>query len=368
MSFSFNWPRQRTARIVAALVALALTSSTLSAQYFGRNKVQYDRFRFQVLPTDHFRVHFYPAESLATADAARMAERWYRRHNELLGHEFAGNPLIFYADHPDFQQSNVIEGFIEQGTGGVTEGAHERVIMPFTGSYAENDHVLGHEIVHVFQYRIAEATRGGLSNLQRIPLWLIEGMAEYLSLGRTDANTAMWLRDAMRRNDLPTINQLTNDRRFFPYRYGQALWAFIGGVWGDQAVNSIYRRALERGWEQALIQVIGMTSDTVSARWHQAIRTEFEGPLAGRLPGGQPRRPLRRLLLQPGTVRHRALRGRDRHRADREAGHVDHLQPAFRCPQLHQFGGHLVAGRQTDRGGGVRGRRQRDRHPRCRER
>ena len=31
--------------------------------------------------------------------------------------------------------------------------------MPFTGIYADNDHVLGHELVHVFQYNIAEGRR-----------------------------------------------------------------------------------------------------------------------------------------------------------------------------------------------------------------
>ena len=70
--------------------------------------------------------------------------------------------------------------------------------MPFTGIYADNDHVLGHEIVHVFQYDIAEGTPGGgLMRLDALPLWLIEGMAEYFSLGREDPLTAMWMRDAV---------------------------------------------------------------------------------------------------------------------------------------------------------------------------
>src|SRR5690606_13960078 len=122
----------------------------------------------------------------------------------------------------------------------------ERVIMPFTGVYAETDHVLGHELVHVFQYRIAGTTRNGLRSLGGIPLWLIEGMAEYLSLGRVDPNTSMWLLDALRRDDLPTLDQLTTDPRYFPYRYGQALWAYIGGEWGDAAVNRLFRAALNQ--------------------------------------------------------------------------------------------------------------------------
>jgi hypothetical protein len=265
-----------------ALLSLAALPLVSQAQYFGRNKVQYDRFDFRVLATDHFRVHFYPSEEQAARDAARMAERWFQRHAALLDHRFEANPLIFYADAPDFQQSNVIEGFIDQGTGGVTEGAHERVIMPFTGSYADNDHVLGHELVHVFQYRIAETTRGGIRNLEQIPLWLIEGMAEYLSLGREDPNTAMWLRDALRRNDLPTIRQLSTDPRFFPYRYGQALWAFIGGTWGDDAVNRIFRLSLERGFVPALRAVTLLSDDSLSMKWHQAIRAEYQPVLAER--------------------------------------------------------------------------------------
>jgi len=272
-----------SAAVVAVLI-LAMTSAAApaEAQYFGRNKVQYDHFAFRILPTDHFRIHFYPAESLATADAARMAERWYTRHSRTLGHEFAESPLIFYADAPDFQQSNVVEGEISQGTGGITEGSRERVIMPFTGGYAEFDHVLGHELVHVFQYRIAAEGRNGLRSLNNIPLWLIEGMAEYLSLGRDDPNTAMWLRDALLRDDLPTLDQLTNDRRYFPYRYGQALWAYVGGTWGDESVNRLYRAALAEGWEKGVTATLGISADSLSKQWHAAIRRAYTPVLAGR--------------------------------------------------------------------------------------
>lgn len=290
-----TWPPRRSSsarRARPALLLLALVSfitlgaADARAQYFGRNKVNYERFDFRVLPSEHFDLHFYPAESLATADAARMAERWYSRLSTLFDFTFDRNPLIFYADAPDFQQTNVVEGFIGEGTGGVTEGARDRVIMPFNAAYAETDHVLGHELVHVFQYRIAEQSRAGIGGMSRIPLWLIEGMAEYLSLGRNDPNTAMWLRDALRRDDLPTLKQLTTDPRYFPYRYGQALWAYIGGRYGDEAVNRLLRAAIERGWELGLATALLTTSDSLSRDWHAAIRREFAPSLAGRTPPG----------------------------------------------------------------------------------
>jgi hypothetical protein len=150
--------------------------------------------------------------------------------------------------------------------------------MPFTGSYADFDHVLGHELVHVFQYKIAESSPGGLRSLNDIPLWLIEGMAEYLSVGRHDPNTAMWLRDALRRNDVPTVDQLTRDSRYFPYRYGQALWAFIGGTWGDEAVNEVYRDAVAEGWEGGVKKALGVSVDSLSRLWHASIRSAY-GPV-----------------------------------------------------------------------------------------
>ena len=257
--------------------------SALQAQYFGRQKVQYEDFDWHVLKTDHFDIHYYPVEEQTTDDAARMAERWYSRLSREFQHEFKKKPLILYADHPDFEQTNVIDESLEEGTGGVTEGIHSRVIMPYTGVYRDNDHVLGHELVHVFQYDLAaSSTGGGMTGMERLPLWLVEGMAEYLSLGREDALTAMWLRDAALRGDLPTIQQLTNDTRYFPYRYGQALWAYIGGRWGDRSVAELFRFATRAGWEQALQRVLGLNSQQLSQQWITAIRSAYLPLIAGR--------------------------------------------------------------------------------------
>src|SRR5688500_9422528 len=182
-----------------AIVCLLLTASAASPQYFGRNKVQSRQFDFQVLTTEHFRIYFYPEEEDAARDAARMAERWYSRLSRILQHELSSpQPLVLYASGPDFRQTNVLPDEISEGTGGVTEGAKRRIVMPLFGTLQETDHVLGHELVHAFQYDIAEQsardTEGGLgSGFTRLPLWFVEGMAEYLAIGHVDPHTAMWI-------------------------------------------------------------------------------------------------------------------------------------------------------------------------------
>ncbi|MGH8518740.1 MAG: basic secretory protein-like protein, partial [Panacagrimonas sp.] len=273
-------PIRRQAALAFAIAAICGVQPA-DAQYFGRNKVQYEKFDWRILKTDHFDLYFYPAESLKVHDAGRQEERWYTRLSDIFRHQFDRKSVVLYADHPDFQQTNVISGQLTEGTGGVTESLLDRMVMPMTGYYAETDHVLGHEAVHVFQYDIANKAEKNM-NFARMPLWFVEGMAEYLSVGPEDAHTAMWLRDALQRNDLPTINALTNSGKYFPYRYGEALWAFIGGTWGDEKVTAFFKSALEVGIDQAAIRTLGMRTDTLSRRWHDAIRDAYGPMLTGR--------------------------------------------------------------------------------------
>lgn len=269
----------RSLRIVGifALLILFVSVEPVAAQYFGRNKVQYDTFDFKQFNTDNFQIYFYPKQREAATDASRMAERWYRRHSRTFLREFDDRkPLIFYANDTDFQQTNVIQGNIGQGTGGVTESLKERVVMPMTGSYQETDHVLGHELVHSFQYDIA--LRGDTQgfSLRRLPLWLVEGMAEYLSVGREDPHTAMWLRDAALRDDLPTVSQMTSDMySYFPYRYGQAYMAYIGGKYGDSAVTNLFKLSGRVGVDSSFVYALGTTTDSLSAEWKEAVRDAY---------------------------------------------------------------------------------------------
>jgi WD40 repeat protein len=272
--------RARAIAAAALGAALALVAAPADAQYFGRNKVNYETFDFRILATPRFDVHYYPSMEVAARDAGRMAERWYTRLAPFMRDSLGRRSLIFFADQPDFQQNNVTD-IESEGTGGVTEGFRSRVIMPFAGAYEDTHHVLGHELVHVFQYDLAEKA-GGVQRLNALPLWLVEGMAEYLSLGRQDVNTATWLRDAARRNDVPTIRQLTTDPRYFPYRYGQALWAYVGGRYGDQAVVDVFRQSLRYGFENAIRRVLDVSTDQLSRDWGASIRSAYLPLMAGR--------------------------------------------------------------------------------------
>lgn len=254
--------------VVAGMIGPTVEEAT--AQYFGRNKVQYSDFDFQVLKTEHFDIYFYEAEERGARMTARMAERWYERLSDLLDHDLSGRqPLILYASHPHFRQTNVIEGMIGQGTGGVTEPLKRRIAIPLPGFLAEMDHVLGHELVHAFQFDIA----GGSS--RRLPLWFVEGMAEYLSVGPFHPLTAMWMRDSWEHDNLPSVTDL-NSAEYFPYRFGHAFWAFLSGEAsvGDSIV-SMFLEGAAGNPAKRLQGYFDTSSDTISMLWHRSIQRQY---------------------------------------------------------------------------------------------
>ncbi len=266
---------------VAVLLTAPRLATPAQAQYFGRNKVQYQSFDFKILHTQHFDVYYYPEEQLAGELTGRMAERWYTRLSTVLHHELAGRqPLIVYATQAQFEQTNVVQG-LGEGTGGVTEALRRRIVLPTGGTLGDLNHVIGHELTHAFQYDMTGGTaKGGAPpSAANMPLWFIEGMAEYLSLGPAAPLTAMWMRGAVQdtvRDSLPNFRQL-EDPRFFPYRYGQALLAYVGGTYGDDRIGELLRNAgRTHGVDQAIRGVLSLTPDQLIANWHAATHADYD--------------------------------------------------------------------------------------------
>ncbi len=271
-------------RRAAALVALALGAAPLrtvwAQDYFGQNQVHYATFDWRLLETEHFLIYYYPAERAATMVAARLAERDYARLSRILDHQFVEKkPIVLFASRTDFAQNNVT-GDLGEATGGVTEALRHRMLLNFTGDFGSFERVLTHEMVHAFQFDVfARGHAGnGLQALARVdpPLWYAEGMAEYLSLGPSTPLTDAWMRDAALNGNIPTIAQLTDDPdKYFPYRYGHSLWAYIGQRWGDDAIGEILRATPSLGVDKAIARSTGESMQALGEEWKEYLQRRY---------------------------------------------------------------------------------------------
>lgn len=262
-------------RFCLLTIGLIISNLAISqSQYFGQNKPRYKTFGFKVTQSPHFELYHYFKENTVPNELIISSEHWYKIHQEVFKLAFIKpNPLIIYKNHPDFQETTVIGGKIGEGTGGVTEGLRNRVIMPIMYSKRQTDHVLGHELVHAFQYQLmtsGDSTQ--LGNIQNLPLFMVEGLAEYMSLGRTDAHTAMWMRDAVLNDDFPTIKDLiTKEYKYFPYRWGQAFWAYLTATYGDDMIRPLFRETAKYGIEVAFSRNLKLSTEKFSTKWKQAL-------------------------------------------------------------------------------------------------
>ncbi|HWZ02323.1 MAG TPA: hypothetical protein VNX40_01865, partial [Mucilaginibacter sp.] len=259
-------------------LALLFISLQSRAQYFGQNKVRYKNLKFKVYKTPHFEIYYYLKNDSMIKRFAQESELWYTLHQQIFRDTFKRpNPIILYANHPDFQQTTAIDGDIDVGTGGVTEGLKNRVVMPVMETNEMTRHVIGHELVHAFQYHLLLGRDSAtFENINNLPLWMIEGMAEYLSLGKKDSYTAMWMRDAYLNHDIPTVRDLTESNKYFPYRYGEAFWSFIGSTYGDTVIVPFFKNTARYGLGYGIKRTFGYDDKTLSNLWKNSIETTYK--------------------------------------------------------------------------------------------
>jgi hypothetical protein len=266
---------------------LLFLANTAFAQffYFGRNKVQYTNFDWQILKTEHFDIYYdRPMEDLARRGAF-FAEESYALLETQFNHNIANRvPLIFYSSHLLFQQTNVTGGFIPEGVGGFFEYLKGRVVIPYDGSTADFRHVIRHELVHVFMHskisRILADHRIAADHLP--PLWFTEGLAEYWSTA-WDAQAEMVLRDATVSNYLVPLSDM--DRIFgtyLMYKEGQEILGYVAREYGDETVL----RLMDNFWKSPNFEEVfrittGRNYEAFDREWTYALKKRYYPLLAG---------------------------------------------------------------------------------------
>ena len=298
-------PRTRAAAtLLAALVSLSTAASSAGAQggYFGQNKIQYRDFDWHVLKGAHVDVYYYPAEERIARVALRYAEQSYDSLERRLNHRVSSRiPLILYASHSDFEQTNVLPFVPPEGVLGVTEYMKRRVTLPFRGSYAEFRHTLRHELVHVFQLSLESQLFALYPRGRRaaVPLWFSEGLAEYLSSDQ-DSRDEMVVRDLAVAGSMPSISQLGLVNSPVVYPLGGELHRFLAGRYGEWRINLLYSSLWKYpSFDEALFGTYGRTAEQLTEEWHFDLRRRYFPTAGERKPFALAGRELADLAIKP---------------------------------------------------------------------
>ncbi len=272
--------------LVGLLVGTA-ASAHAQLGYFGQNKVQYRTFDWQVLRGEHIDLYFYPEERELAALALAYAEESFHVLERKFGHSPPSRiPLIVYALHADFEQTNILPFIPPEGILGVTEFLKRRVALPFNGNYAEFRHTLRHEMVHAFQLSVLADVRGRYprSNLPPMPLWWTEGLAELWSAGE-DALDETVLRDVTVSGRMPRLRNLAFVVSPVVYPIGGAIHRWLADRYGDWRVQELYRELWKyRSFDDALTGIYGLPVEELERELHYHFQQTYYPDVADRRP------------------------------------------------------------------------------------
>ncbi len=253
--------------------------------YFGRNKVQYENFEWKVLKTTNFDVYYYEEIEEIAEKGAKIAEDSYQylktEFNHLVTYRI---PLIFYNTSTHFQQTNTTPGFIPDGVGGFFEFMKGRVVIPFSGSLSQFEHVIKHELVHVFMTTkitklFSDRRR---TDLLVPPLWFVEGIAEYYST-RWDAQAEQVMRDAVLNGYFVNLeNMYSIYGTFLMYKEGQSFMEYASERYGHGKINEV----LENLWvaetfEDVLAYTFGEPFEKINRDWENYLRKKYYPVVSG---------------------------------------------------------------------------------------
>ncbi|MBI5475277.1 MAG: PD40 domain-containing protein [Ignavibacteriales bacterium] len=263
------------------LLIIFLTPSIAFSQfsYFGRNKVQYTSFDWQLLKTDHFDIYYYTEMKELSEIGAAYAEESYKILQEKFSFNISSRiPLIFYSTHLHFQQTNTTPGLVPEGVGGFFEFMKGRVVIPYTGSTWDFKHVIRHELVHVFMYgKINRLFSNHRMPQDRLPpLWFVEGLAEYWSID-WDTQAEMVLRDATLSGyivPLESIDKIYGS--YLMYKEGQAILKFISHKYGEDKILQLMENFWQsNSFEDIISTTLGVDYKIFDEEWIYALKKEY---------------------------------------------------------------------------------------------
>ena len=264
--------------------ALTIPKSAQAQYYFGKNKIQYTTFDWQVMTTDHFNIYFYSGADQLARVAAHCAERAYDSLTVRFNHEIERKiPLIIYSAPAYFAESNVLPYILPESVAGFTEYMKGRVVVPFYGSYNRFNHVIRHELVHVFSGSKLSAVIDRHSRPQYAtqPLWFSEGLAEYWSTD-WDSEGDMIVKDMVLSGQILPIGRFWQIAgTFMMYKLGQSVCEFINDTYGEDKLLLLYENWHKaKRFDQIVKLTLGDDINEISRKWEYHLKKKYY-PLIG---------------------------------------------------------------------------------------
>lgn len=252
------------ARLISLLVSLLLAAPA-SAQVWvaprrpGQTSVQYDAHDWKSIDllvgdtidgqkAGGVRLLFYEGEREAAERAAAEIVDAYKRLSDAFGYVPERRfPYILYNSYAEFLRTNLFP--LQEGVLGVTSTTSLELTLPYFGDHRLFTEVGTHEMAHQFTIQKVRAAAkhagAGRDALHYMPLWFIEGVAEYYAHGGLSGRNALLVRDVVTNPNLYLGHGMLGFYDDFPwsvlwtYQVGTARVTFLEETYGEGTLQAL---------------------------------------------------------------------------------------------------------------------------------
>lgn len=254
---------------------------------FGRNRIQQQHLRWQVLTTSNFEVYFYGNNQSMATYTAQLAEAEFDRITDLLSYTPYNRTKIFLYHSPEaLRQSNIGITMDSEADSREENLSKSRIEIAFAGNHQVFRKEIVRQIASVFVYdmlyggSLKDALQSQL--LLALPEWFIAGITAYIAEGWSSELDA-YMRDMARSNQWKKPSQVSGRQATL---LGQSIWNYIARQYGrDHIANILNLTRIIRTEQTSIASTLGLSYNRFLEEWQgyygrraEAVSKQYQLP------------------------------------------------------------------------------------------
>ncbi|MEP7111202.1 MAG: hypothetical protein ABI760_24615, partial [Ferruginibacter sp.] len=239
------------------LLGFYTTSAQVNTVEFGKNRVQYKKFKWQFYQTRNFNTYFNQNGQELAKFVAQVAEEEAPKIEAFTEYSLQRRAyIIVYNEFADLQQSNIGLGIDWQITGGATQLVNNKMVVYFNGDHAHLRKQIREGIARILTDNILFGDDlgefAGNQALLDLPKWLTDG---YVAFAGENWSTSL-------DDELKSEMLSGNYRKFYQFAFdkpllaGHSFWHFIEEKYKKENVTYLlYLARVYKNLNRACLQI-----------------------------------------------------------------------------------------------------------------
>ncbi|MFT3682417.1 MAG: hypothetical protein QM791_19335 [Ferruginibacter sp.] len=256
----------------------------INAVEFGRNRVQFKKFKWQYYQSRNFNTYFNQNGQEIAKFVMQVAEEELPEIESFTEYSLQRRAnIIVYNEYSDMQQSNIGIGIDWQNTGGATKLVNNKMVVYFNGDHEHLRRQIRQGIARVITDNILFGEDlgefAGNQALLDLPKWLIDGYVDFAA-----ENWSTALDDELKSEILSA-----NYKNFYafafdkPYLAGHAFWYFIQEKYKKENVTYfLYLARVYKNLNRASMQVCKMKFKDLLAEFMEYQEDKYSNDIRKR--------------------------------------------------------------------------------------